>query len=256
MKGIFVFVALSLLTTAKAECPNACSGHGRCTNFAAQFSTGMEQPNKLPVVVNGNYGYDADISKKDSCTCFSKTGFDGSEVYAWGGADCSEKICAHGPAYGGLPGADNDHTQIVECSGQGICDRGTGICQCNPGFTGQGCSRTACPNDCSGKGECKTLRQIAADVAASNGNFLYSTSAVSYDSAFDASQSRGCVCDSGRRGPDCSIIECPSSADPMGGNGSESGRPCSGRGLCEEGLCQCFSGFFGTSCDKQRANVA
>lgn len=245
-----------LISSVLAECPNACSGNGRCTNYAAQFSTGMEQATKIPSAFTSTYGYDVNTLKKDSCTCFSKLGFDGSEVYAWTGPDCSLRTCPYGPSYGGLPGADNDHTSIVECSDAGTCNRGNGLCQCFPGYTGPNCGRTECPNDCSENGVCKTLKQIAADVKAKNGNFQFSAADVTYDNAFDAEQSRACVCDKNFLGPDCSVQQCPSDADPMGGKGSEYGRPCSGRGNCgANGKCACFTGFFGTKCEKQRANV-
>lgn len=40
-------------------------------------------------------------------------------------------------------------------------------------------------------------------------------------------------------------IECPSGPDIMKGPGNESGRECSGRGLCkyELGFCDCFIGI-------------
>ena len=51
-------------------------------------------------------------------------------------------------------------------------------------------------------------------------------------------------------GPDCSIAECPSGPDPLGGEGSESGRACSGRGHCQsDGSCKCYTGYFGTRCE-------
>jgi hypothetical protein len=85
----------------------------------------------------------------------------------------------------------------------------------------------------------------------------------------------GCVCDLGRRGPDCSLskwsllfssvlfyylcififlkVECPSGKDVMGGYGNEAGRDCSGRGLCDysTGICGCFHGYYGTKCEFQ-----
>jgi hypothetical protein len=74
-----------------------------------------------------------------------------------------------------------------------------------------------------------------------------------YSVPWDAMKIWGCVCDIGSRGPDCSLLECPSGADPLGGFGSETGRECSGRGKCDTktGLCRCHSGFHGAACNLQ-----
>jgi len=49
----------------------------------------------------------------------------------------------------------------MECSNQGLCDRGTGLCECFEGYNGLACAKTACPNDCSGKGTCATISEMA-----------------------------------------------------------------------------------------------
>jgi hypothetical protein len=48
-------------------------------------------------------------------------------------------------------------------------------------------------------------------------------------------------------------VECPSGPDVMKGFGNESGRDCSGRGLCDytQGVCNCFMGYYGTKCEYQ-----
>ncbi len=51
-----------------------------------------------------------------------------------------------------------------------------------------------------------------------------------YETPWDAEKQVGCKCDAGFRGPDCSLQECPSGPDVMGGDGSTKGRDCSGRG--------------------------
>jgi len=260
-----------LMVSVWGACPNSCSGHGRCTNYAMSFAS---TPSAAIAVGSGNwnpgsgqYGWSLTDVKKDSCTCFTRKGHDGGDVYAWSGADCSRRTCPHAPAFAGAA-LDNSasytlshayvHTQKIECSGQGTCDTNTGQCQCFPGYTGEACHRTACPNDCSGVGQCLPLSQIAENVKDQVsdffGNYMSSTQ---YDAAFDSSQSMGCVCDKGRFGPDCSLVECPSQADPMGGAGSESGRPCSGRGRCDyaSGTCDCFKGFYGYACETQHSQT-
>ena len=41
-----------------------------------------------------------------------------------------------------------------DCSGHGICNEKTGICQCWKSFDGLDCSRLRCPEDCGANGIC------------------------------------------------------------------------------------------------------
>lgn len=263
-------VFATLVAGASAECANSCSGRGHCTNYAAVFSTYPVARNQVPATspITGGagtvnaLGYDDRIPMKDSCTCFVHSGFIGASVYQFTGADCSLKTCPHAIAFNGQALASNDvgttrgsayHTQHMPCSNQGACNFKTGTCECFDGYTGEACQRTVCPNDCNGVGMCTELWQIVEDVSENTnyyGNYL---STVTY-TAWDQKQLRGCVCDVGRSGPDCSQVDCPSGTDPLGGDGAEKGRPCSGRGMCdlETGECQCFGGYHGSNCASQR----
>jgi hypothetical protein len=153
-------------------------------------------------------------------------------------------------------GDANSAHQEVECSGRGSCDSASGRCECFDGFTGEACQRTVCPNDCSGHGVCQDQRRFAADAD------TLSAYTLSYTGAYDAFKQMGCMCDDGFRGPDCSMVECPSGADPMGHYGGDGldaddaagpAMDCSGRGLCDytAGQCQCFKGFYGERCEHQ-----
>jgi hypothetical protein len=158
---------------------------------------------------------------------------------------------------------------MLECAGQGLCDRATGQCQCFPGYEGEACTRTVCPNSCSGHGICLAATRLASDASET------------YTQAWDQNKHFGCKCDIGYRGPDCSLQECPSSYDPLNGCGGgqcnigttdnaaqacpNAGtsdcntilggeqRDCSGRGICdyESGVCKCFTGFYGEACSSQ-----
>ena len=130
---------------------------------------------------------------------------------------------------------------MMECSGKGICDHESGECDCFDNYDGMACERTVCPNDCSGRGVCLTQKALAIE------------GGTTYSAPWDAEKQVGCKCDIGYRGPDCSRKECPSGSDVMGGDGNDKGRDCSGRGLCDytEGLCNCFTGYFGNRCQYQ-----
>ena len=175
--------------------------------------------------------------KNNQCKCF--TGLNGEPE--WVGGDCSQRACPYDFAWvGEVVGANNLHPW-TECSNKGICNRETGMCECFYGYDGIACQRTSCPENCNYRGACwpeKVLADRAGRV---------------YDLPWDAKKQVGCVCDYGFRGPACELQECPSGPDPLNGFGNEAGRDCSGRGICnyDTGLCQCFKGFLGDSCEKQ-----
>ena len=111
------------------------------------------------------------------------------------------------------------------------------------GYDGIACQRSICPYDCSGNGVCLNQESLAE-----RAGYVYST-------PWDATKIVGCYCDTGYRGPACDLQECPSGPDPIGAQGNEVGRDCSGRGLCDytQGICTCFFGFFGTRCEYMTA---
>lgn len=173
---------------------------------------------------------------KDKCICH--LGSNGDP--AWTGHDCSLRTCPYGNAWASFPIAKDNGHPSMECSNKGKCNRETGSCVCFEGYDGMACERTKCPNDCSGRGICLTQKALAMDAS------------TTYETPWDAEKHVGCKCDIGYRGPDCSLKECPSGPDVMGGDGNAQGRDCSGRGICDysQGLCKCFDGFFGDRCQK------
>lgn len=172
-----------------------------------------------------------------NCNCY--TGLDGNPE--WTGPDCSLRACPMDVAWVGGVENKNDLHPYAECSNKGICDRKTGTCECFPGYEGVACQRTVCPNNCNDRGTCWPEKHLAAKAGRT------------YTAPWDALKHVGCYCDIGFRGPACELQECPSGTDPLDGFGSEAGRDCSGRGICDytSGTCTCFAGFYGTRCQLQ-----
>merc|ERR1711981_446792 len=93
---------------------------------------------------------------------------------------------------------------------------------CFPSFTGEGCRRTTCPNDCSGHGQCRT--------EANSFYYLGQTPSSPFGGQIPAySKAVGvptwgihwpwlkyqqCHCDAGYEGDDCSLRRCPKGDDP------------------------------------------
>jgi len=136
----------------------------------------------------------------DLCTCYP----------GYQALDCSERTCLFGRAWGDTPDANDQAHDYSECSSNGICDRKTGECTCNDGFTGDACRYAACPNGCNGHGTCEYINEIATDSSIQYG----SVSDRSYD-LWDAEKSRFCKCDGYWSGPDCSERMCPRGNDPL-----------------------------------------
>jgi hypothetical protein len=60
----------------------------------------------------------------------------------------------------------------MECSNQGLCDRGTGQCECFDGYSGIDCGSTGCPDDCSGNGRCLSIAEMAKVAPTRSGNTI------------------------------------------------------------------------------------
>ena len=124
MRRILSFViALLSIALVDSMCPNACSGHGKCT-------------------------------RDNACVCD-----DGYKVVA----DCSQMSCPKDVAWVDKAWGDTvtnlaHSTKGQECSKMGTCDRKTGKCKCYPGYEGQACQREEC--HCSDNGICMTLHDI------------------------------------------------------------------------------------------------
>jgi len=116
---------------------------------------------------------------------------------------------------------DNQHA-YRECGGRGLCDRSTGECKCFPSFTGEGCRRTTCPNDCSGHGQCRTdansFYYIGQDPKTPYGTqipaYAKAPGTATWGIHWPWLKYQQCHCDAGYEGDDCSLRRCPKGDDP------------------------------------------
>lgn len=182
------------------------------------------------------------------CNCFPGRGAS-TDIMGVGSApaiDCSLRVCPAGRAVGSIPTSEKEAHPLAECSNAGVCNRVTGICKCYPPFSGSACEKCKsflvtyssslsqvscllsvlvnCPNDCSGHGECRNMKDLARTYTLNSPDQF----AVTYGSAqgmdtiaWDHQTMRGCVCSSkwlvgfgaGETqlgewfGPDCSLRE-------------------------------------------------
>jgi hypothetical protein len=177
------FLILSSISAAIAACDNSCSGHGTC----------------------GEQGI---------CTCYDNWGL-GLPHYS---GDCSQRICPFDIAWVDTPNKVGRRHKYAECSARGICNRDSGECDCFPGYEGNACQRTDCPNDCSGHGRCKYIEELpfyAVPFDYDQGYFLQQLPETFTYYNWDKSKTRGCYCDPGYGDLDCSKRMCPYGTDVM-----------------------------------------
>lgn len=217
LKDTYVLVAVltaCIIGLTVAECPNACSAHGRCGAFdmcscyrnwmandcserICQFGTAhVDTPKGDLDASSGKLsGPNADDNQANTVV---RNNF----LYPYGTTEQFPDM-----VNSDLQVLDNTAHYYMECSNKGYCDRSTGTCSCFEGYDGSACQRASCPTTngavCSGHGTCETIRNLAAS---DNGNVY---------NLWDQDSSMGCKCDGGFTGPDCSLKQCKFGADPL-----------------------------------------
>lgn len=129
----------------------------------------------------------------------------------WIAGDCSLRQCPFSRAWADTAVGDNDAHYYKECGNRGTCDREKGMCDCDVGFTGSGCRRMICPEDCSGHGVCDFIEELAK-----NGfdKAIGGSLATKYD-LWDKEKIMGCRCDPGYEGHNCARRTCPKGDDQL-----------------------------------------
>jgi hypothetical protein len=112
------------------------------------------------VMQNNCNGHGVCLQVTSTCACFPGYGAD-TDVTFYRAPDCSMRTCPAGKAWADVPSNENTAHQLTECSNRGTCNRLTGECMCFDGFTGAACNRNRCPNDCSGHGQCISIKRMA-----------------------------------------------------------------------------------------------
>jgi len=167
-------IVFAFLATAQAGCDNSCSGHGVC-----------------------ECGF---------CVCYDNWGMGLSHDTG----DCSDRICPFEFAWVDSPDVNGIHHKYAECANKGICNRGTGECECFEGYEGKGCQRTSCPNDCSGHGTCEYIQDLGFGATPADFpqvGFTQDNEKFTYYN-WDVQKTRGCVCDPEWGDVDCSKRLC------------------------------------------------
>ena len=206
--GLLFLVVGSFLQTILAECPNACSAHGKCGAYdmCSCFRNWVANDCSERMCQFGLAHVDSPKGDLDS-SGGALTG-PGSKVvvndqfYPYG---TTEQYPAMTDTYDNV--LTNTAHEYRECSNKGICDRTTGNCACFEGYEGSACQRASCPSNsngvCSGHGTCQSIQEIANN----DFNNIYEL--------WDKDATMGCVCDAGYEGADCSQRMCKYGVDPL-----------------------------------------
>lgn len=158
------FNGYSGVACQRYDCPNKCSGHGRCMSLREMALTDDALPfTNLTYSVNGTtLHYTAwDSDHIYGCVCDSSwpVGLRDGETQdpEWFGPDCSLRHCPTGdnprteadetdcegvspPGPQSLRIGDAGNKCHVDCSEQGVCNYKTGQCQCFSGYFGLNCN--------------------------------------------------------------------------------------------------------------------
>lgn len=193
---------------AQAGCRNACSGHGSCTkndvcNCWYKWTgndCSQRQCQFHPSWVDSGVG---DVNGNGVIEEVTVTVIEGSDGFPRGTTELFTPIYNSDQEV--VPNTAHGYS---ECANKGTCDRSNGLCTCYEGFYGSGCQYGGtCFNDCSGRGQCVSKRELA--------NSMYGNQYAMWDK----DSLMGCKCDPGHTGVDCSEKTCPVGVDPLAAAG-------------------------------------
>lgn len=204
---MFILLSLCLLVSVWAECPNGCSGHGRCGQYdmchcnhgfmlddcsgrTCQFGTShVDTPT-------------GDLDGSLTITGPDETVVTNSDLYPLGAQEMYPNMVNTDQNV-----SSNTGHAYAECSNRGLCDREIGECVCYEGYGGSACQFLSCPSDatttCNGVGTCDDLETVARR---DDGNIY---------ELWDKKVTHMCSCDAGYLQPDCVDRTCKIGFDPL-----------------------------------------
>ncbi|CUF41097.1 GPI-anchored surface protein, putative, partial [Bodo saltans] len=149
------------------------------------------------------------------------------------------------------------------CSGNGNCNSVTGVCQCNAQWAGLYCNVPCLCNTAHGSCTSACDNYQSTDVCTScqcNGNFTdmcftckNGTQGVTCQGVCDKGNTYATICNcTAYSGTASCSVTCPFAFNST----LNASVVCSGRGSCSDGrlgdgLCHCYSGFYGLACETQ-----
>ncbi|XP_041440534.1 teneurin-4 isoform X7 [Xenopus laevis] len=267
------------------DCPSNCYGNGECVAGNCHCFLGFLGPDcgraSCPVLCSGNGQYmkgrclchsgwkgaecdvptsqciDVTCSNHGTCimgTCICNPGYKGENCEEVDCIDptCSGRgVCVRGECHcalgwGGASCENPRATCLDQCSGHGTFQVETGVCSCDPNWTGHDCSTEICAADCGGHGMC-----IGGSCRCDEG---WMGTACDQRSCHPRCNEHGtcrdgkCECSPGWNGEHCTIAHYLDKVVKEGCPGL-----CNGNGRCTLDLngwhCVCKVGWRGSGCD-------
>ncbi|XP_051048221.1 teneurin-4 [Phodopus roborovskii] len=267
------------------NCPSNCYGNGDCISGTCHCFLGFLGPDcgraSCPVLCSGNGQYmkgrclchsgwkgaecdvpttqciDVACSSHGTCimgTCICNPGYKGEsceEVDCMDPTCSSRGVCVRGECHcsvgwGGTNCETPRATCLDQCSGHGTFLPDTGLCNCDPSWTGHDCSIEICAADCGGHGVCVggTCRCEDGWMGAACDQRACHPRCAEHGTCRDGK----CECSPGWNGEHCTIAHYLDRVVKEGCPGL-----CNGNGRCTLDLngwhCVCQLGWRGAGCD-------